>query len=63
MVYRYYIENGYCIDAGSETALHLSLKNGHIAVALYLLQAGADFEIRDLVSVCLVFEIQWINNS
>ncbi|XP_044740300.1 death-associated protein kinase 1-like isoform X2 [Chrysoperla carnea] len=51
---RYYIENGYCIDAGSETALHLALKNGHTSVALFLLQAGADFDLRDKNGDCAI---------
>lgn len=47
---RYLIENGVELDTGPEPALHLALRKKYCAIALLLLQAGAEFESKDNVS-------------
>jgi len=44
------IENGVELDTGPDPALHLALKNKNEDIAIALLEAGADFELRDSVN-------------
>nr|XP_022900438.1 death-associated protein kinase 1-like isoform X1 [Onthophagus taurus] len=44
---RYLVEEGVELDVGPDPALHLSLRKKYTTIALYLLQSGADFELKD----------------
>ncbi|KAJ8953553.1 hypothetical protein NQ318_002973 [Aromia moschata] len=44
---RYLVESGTELDTGPDPALHLALRKQNVAIAQLLLQAGADFEIKD----------------
>lgn len=44
------IESGVELDTGPDPALHLALKNKNEDIAIALLEAGADFELRDSVN-------------
>ncbi|KAI4457163.1 ankyrin repeats (3 copies) [Holotrichia oblita] len=44
---RYLIDSGVDLDIGPDTALHIALRKKHSAIALLLLQCGADFDTRD----------------
>lgn len=50
-IFRYLIESGTELDTGPDTALHIALRKQNVAIAHLLLQAGANFEIKDSVSV------------
>lgn len=45
---KYLINSGCDLDVGPDFALHLSLRKGFNNIALALLQAGADFDLRDI---------------
>lgn len=46
---RYLIDNGVDLDIGPNPALHLALRKKYSAIALLLIQAGAEFEVKDQV--------------
>lgn len=43
-------DNGADLDVGPYPALHVALRKQNLAIANFLLQAGADFEIKDMVN-------------
>lgn len=45
------LNDGCDIDAGPDSALHLALRKRFADIAIMLIQAGADFELRDSVSI------------
>ncbi|XP_066151659.1 death-associated protein kinase dapk-1-like isoform X1 [Euwallacea fornicatus] len=45
---KYLIQSGVDLDAGPDPALHLALRNRNEDIAIILLEAGADFELKDL---------------
>ncbi|KAF5270741.1 hypothetical protein FQA39_LY01479 [Lamprigera yunnana] len=49
---RYLIDAGVEIDVGPDTALHLALRKRHSSIALLLLDAGANFELKDSNEDC-----------
>ncbi|KAK5641907.1 hypothetical protein RI129_010454 [Pyrocoelia pectoralis] len=49
---RYLIDSGVELDNGPDTALHLALRKHHSAIALLLLEAGANFELKDTHEDC-----------
>ncbi|XP_050311548.1 death-associated protein kinase 1-like [Anthonomus grandis grandis] len=44
---KYLIESGTELDTGPDPALHLALRNKQVDIAILLLEAGANFELRD----------------
>ncbi|XP_065164741.1 death-associated protein kinase 1-like isoform X2 [Atheta coriaria] len=44
---KYLIDSGAELDTGPDPALHLALRKGYSSIALTLLQAGAEYEVRD----------------
>ncbi|KAF5291586.1 hypothetical protein FQR65_LT01899 [Abscondita terminalis] len=49
---RYLIDSGVELDNGPDTALHLALRKRHSSIALLLLNAGANFELKDAHDDC-----------
>lgn len=47
---QYLIESGTDLDTGPDPALHLALHKRNTVIANLLLQAGADFELKDSVN-------------
>lgn len=48
---RYLIQTGTDLDLGPDPALHLTLRKENSEIAIMLLQAGAEFEVKDSVSI------------
>lgn len=56
---KYLIDSGAELDTGPDPALHLALRKGYSSIALTLLQAGAEYEVRDSVSEIVAFK-SWL---
>lgn len=52
---KYLINCGVDLDAGPDPALNLAIRKCYTDIALALLQAGADFEVKDSVSFVFTF--------
>lgn len=61
LYYRYLVDSGIELDIGPDPALHLALRKGHSEIALMLLQAGAEFELKDSVSFLYIFNEKTTN--
>lgn len=48
-LFRYLIGSGVDLDCGPDPALHLAIRKRYTAIALLLLEVGADFELKDSV--------------